>query len=33
MNRFREGGYEFELKRVAKELCLGPTEQLRGHDR
>ena len=25
MSRFRDGGYEFELKRVAKELGLGPT--------
>ena len=25
MSRFRDGGYEFELKRVAKELCLIPT--------
>ena len=24
MSRFRDGGYELELKRVAQELCLGP---------
>ena len=25
MSRIRDGGYEFELKRVAEELRLGPT--------